>query len=93
DGAALLCLLHPPGKEGHTCAHVPPGLTDGQLLCPGDQNCGHQGISNESCDKLGCCYESHAATCYYRLNSKPNRVGISAKCYCKCFLKPRFLVL
>ncbi|XP_017272060.1 zona pellucida sperm-binding protein 4 [Kryptolebias marmoratus] len=32
-------------------------------------DCGHQGISNESCDKLGCCYESHAATCYYRLNT------------------------
>lgn len=32
--------------------------------------CGPQGISSEACYKMGCCYDAHDSTCYYRLNGK-----------------------
>ncbi|XP_013868392.1 zona pellucida sperm-binding protein 4 [Austrofundulus limnaeus] len=31
--------------------------------------CGHHSISSDTCNKLGCCYDPHASTCYYRLNA------------------------
>ncbi|XP_033501361.2 zona pellucida sperm-binding protein 4-like [Epinephelus lanceolatus] len=31
-------------------------------------DCGHQSISRDACYKLGCCYDAHDLTCYYRLN-------------------------
>ncbi|XP_035472230.2 zona pellucida sperm-binding protein 4-like isoform X2 [Scophthalmus maximus] len=31
--------------------------------------CGHRTISSDACDKLGCCYDGHDFTCYYRLNA------------------------
>ncbi|XP_029363956.1 zona pellucida sperm-binding protein 4-like [Echeneis naucrates] len=32
-------------------------------------DCGHQTISRRACYKLGCCYDAHELTCYYRLNA------------------------
>ncbi|KAM7386412.1 hypothetical protein PAMA_009163 [Pampus argenteus] len=32
-------------------------------------DCAHQGISIDACNKLGCCYDSHNLTCYYKLNA------------------------
>ncbi|KAM6905381.1 zona pellucida sperm-binding protein 4-like [Xenentodon cancila] len=32
-------------------------------------DCGHQSISGDTCNKLGCCYDAHASTCYYKLNA------------------------
>ncbi|XP_071396052.1 zona pellucida sperm-binding protein 4-like [Centroberyx affinis] len=32
-------------------------------------DCGPQGISSDACHKLGCCYDTHDLTCYYRLNA------------------------
>ncbi|XP_023287370.1 zona pellucida sperm-binding protein 4-like [Seriola lalandi dorsalis] len=32
-------------------------------------DCGHQTISSDACYKLGCCYDAHDLTCYYRLNA------------------------
>ncbi|XP_035510437.1 zona pellucida sperm-binding protein 4-like [Morone saxatilis] len=32
-------------------------------------DCGPQRISKEACYKLGCCYDAHDSTCYYRLNA------------------------
>ncbi|XP_070780092.1 zona pellucida sperm-binding protein 4-like [Enoplosus armatus] len=32
-------------------------------------DCGHQSISSDACYKLGCCYDAHDLTCYYRLNA------------------------
>nr|XP_020480596.1 zona pellucida sperm-binding protein 4-like [Monopterus albus] len=31
--------------------------------------CGHQSVSREACYKLGCCYDAHDSTCYYKLNA------------------------
>lgn len=33
-------------------------------------DCGHQSITSLACLKLGCCYDAHDSTCYYRLNCK-----------------------
>uniref|UniRef100_A0A8C7Z4Z0 P-type domain-containing protein n=1 Tax=Oryzias sinensis TaxID=183150 RepID=A0A8C7Z4Z0_9TELE len=30
--------------------------------------CGHQVIKEDACTKLGCCYNTRTASCYYRLN-------------------------
>ncbi|XP_070837406.1 zona pellucida sperm-binding protein 4-like [Chaetodon trifascialis] len=32
-------------------------------------DCGHRSISSDACHKLGCCYDAHDLTCYYRLNA------------------------
>ncbi|XP_061567205.1 zona pellucida sperm-binding protein 4-like [Cololabis saira] len=32
-------------------------------------DCGHQSISSDACNKLGCCYDAHASNCYYKLNA------------------------
>ncbi|CAJ1075792.1 zona pellucida sperm-binding protein 4-like [Xyrichtys novacula] len=44
-----------------------PGSCDIELALRVD--CGHQSISREACHKLGCCYNAHDSTCYYRLNA------------------------
>ncbi|XP_054463925.1 zona pellucida sperm-binding protein 4-like [Anoplopoma fimbria] len=44
-----------------------PGNCDTERALQVD--CGHPGISNEACSKLGCCYDAHVLTCYYRLNA------------------------
>ncbi|XP_004071854.1 zona pellucida sperm-binding protein 1 [Oryzias latipes] len=31
--------------------------------------CGHQVIKEDACTKLGCCYNTRTASCYYRLNA------------------------
>lgn len=33
-------------------------------------DCGHRSISGDACYKLGCCYDAHDLTCYYRLNGE-----------------------
>ncbi|XP_059204424.1 zona pellucida sperm-binding protein 4-like [Centropristis striata] len=32
-------------------------------------DCGHQSISSDACNELGCCYDDHDLSCYYRLNA------------------------
>ncbi|KAM4716412.1 zona pellucida sperm-binding protein 4-like [Anableps anableps] len=32
-------------------------------------DCGHQSITGNACQKLGCCYDAHTSGCYYRLNA------------------------
>nr|XP_046159517.1 zona pellucida sperm-binding protein 4-like isoform X1 [Oncorhynchus gorbuscha] len=32
-------------------------------------DCGPQDVSNDGCLKLGCCYDDHDSTCYYRMNT------------------------
>ncbi|KAF7656907.1 hypothetical protein LDENG_00034550, partial [Lucifuga dentata] len=32
-------------------------------------DCGHERITSVACDQLGCCYDTQASACYYRLNA------------------------
>ncbi|CAB1341910.1 unnamed protein product [Coregonus sp. 'balchen'] len=32
-------------------------------------DCGPQDVSSDGCLKLGCCYDDHDSTCYYRMNT------------------------
>ncbi|XP_041827306.1 zona pellucida sperm-binding protein 4-like [Melanotaenia boesemani] len=32
-------------------------------------DCGQQSISSDACNKLGCCYDAHVSSCYYKLNA------------------------
>ncbi|KAM3598552.1 uncharacterized protein V6R79_019506 [Siganus canaliculatus] len=47
-------------------------LISRSLKCDIDRDlqvdCGHHGITRESCYKLGCCYDALEFTCFYRLN-------------------------
>lgn len=55
-----------------TLKHNSPSAFPGE--CNVDKSlwihCGHQSISSDACNKLGCCYDAYALTCFYKLNGK-----------------------
>uniref|UniRef100_A0A3P8ZRM0 Zona pellucida sperm-binding protein 4-like n=1 Tax=Esox lucius TaxID=8010 RepID=A0A3P8ZRM0_ESOLU len=63
----ITCPLHKMVHKPHIRTMSPPGKCNIHRALR--VNCGPQDVSSDGCLRLGCCYDYHRSTCYYRMNA------------------------